>query len=284
MEFLIITGMSGAGKSQAVKALEDINFYCMDNVPPSLLPEFANLCRESKKTIDKVAIVVDIRGGIFFNDLFKSLDFLQSEGFKYEILFLDATDEVLTKRFKELRRPHHLTPDGRVLDGIETERLKLKEVKDRSNHIIDTSSLTNAMLKEEIHRIFLEGKEQKKITISIISFGFKLGIPIDSDLIFDVRFLPNPHYITDLRDKTGNEEEVQNYVMKFPQSGEFFNKLKDMIDFLIPHYIKEGKTQLVIGIGCTGGKHRSVTIANLLGDYIERDNYRVIITHRDIMK
>jgi len=140
------------------------------------------------------------------------------------------------------------------------------------------------MLKEEIHRIFLEGKEQKKITISIISFGFKLGIPIDSDLIFDVRFLPNPHYITDLRDKTGNEEEVQSYVMKFPQSGEFFNKLKDMMDFLIPHYIKEGKTQLVIGIGCTGGKHRSVTIANLLGDYIERDNYRVIITHRDIMK
>jgi UPF0042 nucleotide-binding protein len=227
---------------------------------------------------------VDIRGGIFFNDLFKSLDFLQSEGFKYEILFLDASDEVLTKRFKELRRPHPLTPDGRVIDGIETERLKLKEVKERANNIIDTSNLTTAMLKEEIHRIFLEGKEQKKITISILSFGFKLGIPIDSDLVFDVRFLPNPHYISELRDKTGNDEDVQNYVMKFPESKEFFEKLKDMIDFLIPYYIKEGKSQLVISIGCTGGKHRSVTIANLLGEYIERDNYRVIITHRDIMK
>ncbi len=284
MEFLIITGMSGAGKSQAVKALEDINYYCMDNVPPSLLPEFASLCRESKKTIDKVAIVVDIRGGIFFNDLFKSLDFLESEGFKHKILFLDATDEVLTKRFKELRRPHPLTPDGRVLDGIETERLKLKEVKSRADHIIDTSNLTTAMLKEEIHKIFLEGKEHKKIAISIISFGFKLGIPLDCDLVFDVRFLPNPHYIEDLKDQTGNDIEVQNYVMKFPESNVFFEKLTDMIDFLIPHYIKEGKSQLVIGVGCTGGKHRSVTIANLLGEYIEKDNYRTIVTHRDIMK
>lgn len=284
MEFLIITGMSGAGKSQAVKALEDINYYCMDNVPPSLLPEFASLCRESKKTIEKVAIVVDIRGGIFFNDLFKSLEFLESEGFKHEILFLDATDEVLTKRFKELRRPHPLTPDGRVLDGIETERLKLKEVKARANHIIDTSNLTTAKLKEEIHRIFLEGKEHKKLSISIISFGFKLGIPIDCDLVFDVRFLPNPHYIEKLKDQTGNDDEVQNYVMKFPESKEFFEKLKDMIDFLIPYYIKEGKSQLVIGIGCTGGKHRSVTIANLLGEYIEKDNYRTLVTHRDIMK
>jgi UPF0042 nucleotide-binding protein len=284
MEFLIITGMSGAGKSQAVKALEDINYYCMDNVPPSLLPEFASLCRESKKSIEKVAIVVDIRGGIFFDDLFKSLDFLESEGFKHEILFLDAKDDVLTKRFKELRRPHPLTPDGRVLDGIETERLKLREVKAKADHIIDTSNLTTAMLKEEIHRIFLEGKEHKKLSVSIISFGFKLGIPLDCDLVFDVRFLPNPHYIDELKDKTGNDEEVQKYVMKFSESNEFFRKLTDMLDFLIPHYIKEGKSQLVIGIGCTGGKHRSVTIANLLGDYIEKDNYRTVVTHRDIMK
>ena len=284
MEFLIITGMSGAGKSQAVKALEDINYYCMDNVPPSLLPEFASLCRESKKSIEKVAIVVDIRGGIFFDDLFKSLDFLESEGFKHEILFLDAKDSILTKRFKELRRPHPLTPDGRVLDGIETERLKLKEVKAKANHLIDTSNLTTAMLKEEIHRIFLEGKEHKKLSVSIISFGFKLGIPIDCDLVFDVRFLPNPHYIDELKNKTGNDEEVQKYVMKFSESNEFFRKLTGMVDFLIPHYIKEGKSQLVIGIGCTGGKHRSVTIANMLGDYIEKDNYRTVVTHRDIMK
>jgi UPF0042 nucleotide-binding protein len=282
MRIIIITGMSGAGKSIAVKSFEDMDYYCMDNLPPSLLPEFAKLFRQSTRTIENIAVVADIRGGVFFNDLFTSLEILKNEGFKYEILFLDATDEVLVKRFKEHRRPHPADPAGRIVDAIEKERLMLQEVKEKSDHIIDTTSLTNAMLKEEISEVFLRGHVQKKITISIISFGFKMGIPMDCDLVFDVRFLPNPHYIDEMRNQTGNDESVQKYVMSFEQSCIFLNKLEDMLKFLMPYYQKEGKTQLVIGIGCTGGKHRSVTIANLLADIIEKDNYRTIVTHRDV--
>lgn len=282
MRIIIITGMSGAGKSIAVKSFEDMDYYCMDNLPPSLLPEFAKLFRQSTRTIENIAVVADIRGGVFFNDLFTSLEILKNEGFQYEILFLDATDEVLVKRFKEHRRPHPADPAGRIVDAIEKERLMLQEVKEKSDHIIDTTSLTNAMLKEEISEVFLRGHVQKKITISIISFGFKMGIPMDCDLVFDVRFLPNPHYIDEMRNQTGNDESVQKYVMSFEQSCIFLNKLEDMLKFLMPYYQKEGKTQLVIGIGCTGGKHRSVTIANLLADIIEKDNYRTIVTHRDV--
>jgi len=282
MEFVIITGMSGAGKSLAAKAFEDLDYYCMDNLPPSLLPEFAKLCRESTKIIEKVAIVVDIRGGVFFNDLFNSLKILRNEGFNYKILFLDATDDGLVKRFKEHRRPHPIDPNGRVVDSINIERNMLKNVKEKSDYIIDTTSLTNAMLKEEINEIFLRGNIQRNITISILSFGFKQGLPMDCDLVFDVRFLPNPHYVEELKPLNGNDKAVQEYVMKFEQSHIFLDKLEDMMKFLIPYYEKEGKTQLVIGIGCTGGKHRSVTIANLLADKIESDNYRTITTHRDI--
>ncbi|HAE43197.1 MAG TPA: RNase adapter RapZ [Clostridiales bacterium] len=284
MKFVIITGMSGAGKSLAVKAFEDIDYYCMDNLPPSLLPDFAKLWRDSSKKNNDVAIVVDIRGGVFFNDLFTSLDILKSEGLIYEILFLDASDEVLIKRFKEHRRPHPADPTGRMIDAIALERQILKEVKEKADHIIDTTSLTNAMLKEEINEIFLMGHVQKKITISIVSFGFKAGIPMDCDLVFDVRFLPNPHYIEEMRDMNGNDKIVQDYVMKFEQSNIFLQKLDDMLKFLMPYYQKEGKTQLVIGVGCTGGKHRSVTISNLLAEIIEKDDYRTIITHRDIYR
>jgi UPF0042 nucleotide-binding protein len=284
MKFVIITGMSGAGKSQAVKAFEDINYYCMDNLPPSLLPAFAKLYRESTKTITDVAIVVDIRGGVFFDDLFESLDVLKKEGINYEIIFLDATEEALIKRFKEHRRPHPADPLGRLTEAINKERMMLEEVKKRSNYIIDTSSLTNAMLKEEINEIFLKGHPQKNITISVVSFGFKAGIPIDCDLVFDVRFLPNPHYIDSMREMNGNDLEVQKFVMSHEQSQVFLEKLEDMLRFLLPYYQKEGKTQLVIGIGCTGGKHRSVTISNLLAESIEKDNYRTIITHRDILR
>jgi UPF0042 nucleotide-binding protein len=265
-----------------VKSFEDMDYYCMDNLPPSLLPEFAKLFRQSTRTIENIAVVADIRGGVFFNDLFTSLEILKNEGFQYEILFLDATDEVLVKRFKEHRRPHPADPAGRIVDAIEKERSMLQEVKEKSDHIIDTTSLTNAMLKEEISEVFLRGHVQKKITISIISFGFKMGIPMDCDLVFDVRFLPNPHYIDEMRNQTGNDESVQKYVMSFEQSCVFLDKLEDMLKFLMPYYQKEGKTQLVIGIGCTGGKHRSVTIANLLADIIEKDNYRTIVTHRDV--
>lgn len=284
MEFIIITGLSGAGRSQAVKVLEDSGFYCMDNLPPALLPDFADLCSQSKRKIGKVAVVVDIRGGKFFNDLFKSLDILKEQGFNYKILFLDASDEVLIKRFKELRRPHPLSSNGRIIEGIEKERKKLVQVQKKSDHIIDTSNFTLAMLKEEIKSIVIEGKKTDNITISIVSFGFKRGIPLDADLVFDVRFLPNPYYIKELKEYTGNEKQVRDYVMNNEEAKVFAEKLIDMIDFLIPFYIKEGKTQLVIAIGCTGGKHRSVTLANVLYEYLKDNGHRTIKNDRDCGK
>lgn len=284
MEFVIITGMSGAGKSQTLKAMEDINFYCMDNLPPTLLPNFAELCSESKRNIDKVGVVVDIRGGKFFDDLFKSLEVLKKKGLKYRILFLDASDNVLIKRYKEQRRPHPLSPTGRINDGISKERVLLEEVKGRADYIIDTSNFTIAMLKEEIKEIFLEGKESRKLTISVVSFGFKHGILLDADLVFDVRFLPNPYYVEDLKNLTGMDKAVRDYVLNWEQTDIFLKKLLDMINFLIPYYIKEGKTQLVIGIGCTGGRHRSVTIANVLYENLTKKGNRVIVSHRDCRK
>lgn len=284
MEFVIITGMSGAGKSQAIKALEDINYYCMDNLPPMLLPNFAELCNESKKSVDKVAVVVDIRGGIFFDDLFESLDVLYERGIKHTILFLDATDDELVKRYKELRRPHPLSQDGRVMDGIIKERAMLKDVKLKADHIIDTTNMKLNRLKEEITSIFLDGKKSHNLTINVISFGYKYGIPHDSDLVFDVRFLPNPHYIEELKRFTGNEPQIQEYVMGFEVSTVFLSKLVDMLSFLLPHYIKEGKTNLVVAIGCTGGKHRSVTIANKLAEHFGDEDYRVLLSHRDVEK
>lgn len=281
MEFLIITGMSGAGKSQAMKAMEDMGYYCMDNLPPALLPKFAELCYESKRNIDKVAVVVDIRGGIFFEDLFKGLEELNTEGIKYKILFLDALDPVLIKRYKELRRPHPLNPKGGILDGISEERRLLEEVKKRADFVIDTSKLTIGMLKEEIYKIFFEGLELRKLTISVVSFGFKHGMLLDADLVFDVRFLPNPYYIPELRDFTGENENVRKYVFDWDQTNKFVDKLMDMLEFLIPYYIKEGKTQLIIGIGCTGGKHRSVAIANEIEKRLKENQHRAIVSHRD---
>ena len=272
----------GAGKSQAIKVLEDINYYCMDNLPPALLPNFAELCTESTKDVNKVAVVADIRGGIFFKDLFISLEDLKNKGLKYSVLFLDASDEELVKRFKELRRPHPLSTNGTIIDGILEERELLSEVKQRSNYIIDTSNMKLGRLKEEILNIFLEGKISHNLNISVMSFGYKYGLPHDADLVFDVRFLPNPFYIEDLKHHTGNEKVVQDYVMGFEESNVFLNKLVDMLDFLMPLYIKEGKSNLVIGIGCTGGQHRSVTIANKLSHILSTKNYRVMISHRDV--
>ncbi|MCF6465552.1 RNase adapter RapZ [Clostridium sp. Cult2] len=281
MEFVIITGMSGAGKSQAMKAMEDIGYYCMDNLPPALLPKFAELCYQSKRNIDKVAVVVDIRGGIFFEDLFKGLEELNEKGIKYRILFLDALDNVLIKRYKELRRPHPLNQNGRIIDGILEERKLLQEVKNKADFIIDTSKLTIGMLKEEIYKIFFEGLELRKLTISVVSFGFKHGILLDADLVFDVRFIPNPYYIPELRDFTGEDENVRKYVFDWEQTNIFVDKLMDMLEFLIPNYIKEGKTQLIIGIGCTGGKHRSVAIANEIEKRLKENEHRAIVSHRD---
>jgi UPF0042 nucleotide-binding protein len=282
MKFVIITGLSGAGKSQAMKCMEDIGFYCVDNLPPLLIPKFAELCFHSHGDIEKVALVIDIRGRKFFGDLFESLDKIRQEGYDYEILFLEASDETLIKRFKETRRSHPLTPDGSLIEGIEEERERLAELKRNAKHIVDTSKLATAQLKEEIKKIYIEGIKIENLTISIQSFGFKKGIPLDADLVFDVRFLPNPYYIESLRDCTGNDIQVRNYVMQWTESTEFLQKLIDMLEFLIPHYIKEGKTQLVIAIGCTGGRHRSVTIANILYEVLQKKGHRVTIQHRDL--
>lgn len=284
MEFVIITGMSGAGKSQAINVLEDINYYCMDNLPPALLPNFAELCKSSSMDVNNVAVVADIRGGIFFKDLFNSLEELKNKGIKYHILFLDASDDDLIKRFKEQRRPHPLSSTGTIIDGILEERNKLEEVKRKSDYIIDTTNMKLGRLKEELLRIFVKGNISHNLNITVMSFGYKHGLPQESDLVFDVRFLPNPFYIDELKNYTGNDKNVQDYVMSFDTTSIFLEKLLDMLKFLLPLYIKEGKSNLVLSIGCTGGKHRSVTISNYLADMLTAENFRVLINHRDAGK
>ena len=282
MRFIIITGLSGAGKSQAVKFLEDLGFFCVDNLPPALILKFAEICSQSRGSIVKIAIVTDIRGGKFFDQLQSSLDELQKEGFNYDILFLEASDETLIKRFKTSRRMHPLAVDGRIIRGINAERRKLEEIKAKAAYIIDTTNMSTAQLKQEIIHLFIEGGKTERLMINVISFGFKYGIPLDADLVFDVRFLPNPYYIESLKKQSGNDDEVRDYVMKWPEALVFMSKLNDMVEFLIPYYIKEGKTQLVVAVGCTGGRHRSVTIANLLSLKLKEEEHRVLVEHRDI--
>lgn len=283
MRFVIVTGLSGAGKTQAIRNLEDLGYFCVDNLPPTLIPKFAEACYQTDGKIDKIALVIDIRGGKFFDNLFESLKHLTSEGYRYEILFLDASDEVLVKRFKESRRKHPLAPDGRIINGILLERNKLREVKDRADNIIDTSKLATRELREEITKIYAEeGQMETELMITVLSFGFKYGIPVDSDLVFDVRFLPNPYYIPELKRYSGNDEPVRDYVMGFQETKEFIGKLEDMLSFLIPSYLKEGKRQLIVSIGCTGGRHRSVTIANSIFNKLKDCGYKVNIDHRDI--
>jgi RNase adapter protein RapZ len=284
MRFVIITGMSGAGKSQVAKFLEDLGYFCIDNLPPALIPKFADICFQSGGKMSRTALVIDIRGGELLNDLFPALNSLKDAGLSYEILFLEASDEVLIKRYKETRRSHPLSVEGRLINGISEERKILENIKAKSNHIIDTSNLTPRKLKEEITGIFIEGREFEGMIISIISFGFKYGIPNDSDLVFDVRFMPNPFYLDSMKKLTGKNETVKDFVLKNPQTREFIVKLTEMLEFLIPNYIKEGKSQLVIGIGCTGGKHRSVVISDTLHKILEEKKHRVVIEHRDIGK
>jgi len=284
MQFTIVTGMSGAGKSTALKILEDIGFFCVDNLPPTLINKFAEICFSPDSGINKVALGIDIRGGNLFKELFNEIENIQKDGYNVDVVFLDAKDEILVKRYKETRRKHPLAGEGRILDGIRLERELLNEAKRKAKYIIDTSNLLTRELKEEIFKIFTEGKKYENLMITVLSFGFKYGIPSDSDLVFDVRFIPNPFYIPDLRSKTGNEKEIQDYVMSWDVSKNFIEKLEDMINFLLPNYIKEGKNQLVISIGCTGGKHRSVTIANELYSILKNKEYGVNIYHRDIGK
>lgn len=284
MRFVIITGLSGAGRSQAIKAFEDLDYFCIDNLPPKLIPKFADLCLKSQEKIEKVAIVIDVRGGAFFDDLLKEVEDLRRGEYSYEILFLDASDEVLIKRFKETRRKHPLASSDLLSVSIQQERKKLEPIKSLANQIIDTSNLKPKDLKAKVVEIYKDKTKKSKLLINIVSFGFKYGVPLDVDLTFDVRFLPNPFYIESLRPMTGKDKPVRDYVLKFPETYVFLEKLEDMMDFLIPYYIKEGKSQLVIGIGCTGGKHRSVTIANHLYNHLQEKKNWVVINHRDINK
>jgi UPF0042 nucleotide-binding protein len=284
MRFLIITGVSGAGKSLVVKYLEDLGFFCVDNLPPVLIPKFAEICVQSRGKINKIALVIDIRGGELFNALFPELNALKEAGLSYEILFLEASDKVLIKRFKESRRIHPLAPEGRLIKGINQERELLSEIKRIATYIVDTSNLTPRQLKEEISNIFVEGKKFDGMIINIISFGFKYGIPIDCDLVFDVRFIPNPYYIDSMKRQTGKNDAVREYVLGFNETIVFLSKLYDMLEFLLPSYVKEGKSQLVVGIGCTGGRHRSVAVSEALYAHLSGKEHRVVIEHRDIEK
>ncbi len=283
MKFVILTGMSGAGKSTALKMMEDIGYYCVDNLPIPLLEKFVELAEMRGTELQKVAVGIDIRSGGALEELHNVLNHLEANGRSCEILFLDAEDSVLVKRYKETRRSHPLAGGERVDKGIDLERQKMQFLKKRANYIIDTSRLLTRELKAEIGKIFLENQDFKNLFITVLSFGFKYGIPADSDLVFDVRFLPNPYYVEDLRYQSGNNKEVQDYVLQFKEAHVFLDKLEDMLEFLIPNYIIEGKNQLVISIGCTGGKHRSVTLANeLYARLAKQKNFGIKIEHRDI--
>lgn len=282
MQIVIVTGISGAGKTNALRCLEDLGFYCVDNLPPMLIPKFVEICAKSSGKIDKAALGIDIRGGDMFSDAVKAIE--EIERYKPKILFLDAKDPVIIKRYKETRRAHPLAGDGKIINGIAKEREVLGAIRQKATHVINTSNLLTKQLKEKIIDIFVDSAEYEGIIIDVMSFGFKYGIPEDADLVFDVRFLPNPFYIEELKSHTGLDKEVSDYVKSWKQTSEFTEKLLDMIDFLIPHYIEEGKAQLVIAIGCTGGKHRSVTLAEDLYNHLKEAKHRTIKHHRDIQK
>lgn len=285
MRFVIVTGMSGAGKSTALKILEDMGYFCVDNLPIALIPKFAEILASPDTELNQVALGIDIRSGAALEGLEEQLNLIDKKGIRYEVLFLDAQDGVLVKRYKETRRQHPLGGAGHIDVGIAKEREKITFLKMRATYILDTSKMLTRELKAELEQIFIEGKDFKNLYITVMSFGFKYGIPQDADLVFDVRFLPNPYYIEELKAKTGNEAEVRNYVMNSERAQEFLEKFTGMIDFLLPNYILEGKNQLVIAVGCTGGKHRSVTIANELYEFVKKnENYGVRIEHRDIEK
>lgn len=286
MRFVIVSGLSGAGKSTALKMLEDSGYFCVDNLPIPLIGKFAQISLDGVcSEIQMVAIGVDIRNGQALGLLEAELEALKVTGFQYEILFLDAKDDILIKRYKETRRTHPLSGRDRVEEGIRLEREKMAFLKKQASYIIDTSSLLTRELKAQLEQIFVGNKDFKNLFVSVVSFGFKYGIPADADLIFDVRFLPNPYYVDDLRPLTGNDKDVYDFVMENANAQTFLAKLSDMVQFLIPNYIAEGKNQLIIGVGCTGGKHRSVTLANALYQSLQNgEGYGLRVEHRDIEK
>ena len=283
MRFVIVTGMSGGGKKTALRMLEDVGFYCVDNLPVELIEKFVELLAAPGGEVTKVALGVDVRANQGFEKVPDILRKLKEAGYPLEIFYMEASDQTLIKRYKESRRMHPLSPDGRVEEGIKKEREILVSIKEQADYIMDSSQLLTRDLKEEIDKIFVNGEDYKSLMVNVVSFGFKHGIPQDADLVFDVRFLPNPYYIEELKHMSGCDAPVHDYVMSFDEAHEFLDKLEDMINFLIPKYIKEGKYQLVIGIGCTGGKHRSVTLANELFERLKGNKgYGIKLTHRDI--
>ena len=283
MKFVVVTGVSGAGKTQVLRCLEDMGFFCMDNLPPMLLTKFVELCAQTKDDVQQVAVVVDIRGAEFFDTLGDTLEILRANVESMEILYLDADDAVLIQRYKESRRTHPLNQEGTLEEAIHKERQMLSILRERADYILDTTTLRTSQLKEVLYKIF-QGDTRQGMAVQVVSFGFKRGLPLDADLVFDVRFLPNPYYIEKLRNLNGTSKEVQDYVFSFPEAAEFMVHLKKLLTFLIPFYIKEGKTRLVMGIGCTGGKHRSVAIASRLADALKQSGYHTNLLHRDMQK
>jgi len=286
MEFVVISGISGAGKSRAADVLEDLGFYCVDNMPAALIPRFAEFCLAAGGKYERVALVTDVREQASFDELFSALDEMMALGCPYKILFMEASTETLVRRFKETRRRHPLDPSGRGLeDAIRDEKHLLLPVRDRADYLVDTTGLALGRLQRKLFHLFGLNKEHEKpIHVNIVAFGFKYGIPMDSDLLFDVRYLPNPFYIEDLRPLSGLDEPVRDFVLSHTQATDFRGHLEAMVSFLLPLYIEEGKPTLTISIGCTGGRHRSVALAGALAEFVAGDGYEVEIHHRDLEK
>lgn len=285
IQFVVITGLSGAGKSHAAHVFEDMGFFCVDNLPPALVPRFAELVLRAKDHFERIGLVIDIRSGEFFDAIPDALRFMDSRGIPYRILFLDASDETLVRRFKETRRKHPLAPAGSIMEGIQAERRRVQAIRQRAHRVIDTSEMTPQMLRDEIRAAFAPaGEVSKSLAIGVVSFGYKHGLPTEADLVFDVRFLPNPHYVDSLRPRPGTDGAVQEYVMSWPQAQAFRQRLEEMVSFLLPHFVAEGKSHLTIAIGCTGGRHRSVVFAELLAAFLLEQRYEARIRHRDIEK
>lgn len=280
--FTIVTGLSGAGKTQAMKSLEDLGFFCIDNLPPALLPRLVELHEFANHENRRFAVAIDVRGQEYFRLLFEALDWLQNSERSHQILFLECSDAVLVRRFSETRRRHPLAGKESLYESISRERELLAEVRERADHIIDTSSLKPSELKERLSTLLIGRPVHESLDIDIVSFGYKYGVPMDVDIMFDVRFLPNPFYDEALKELTGNDPEVAEYVLKWPQTQEFLDRFYAMVSQLIPAYGKEGKTRLTVAIGCTGGQHRSVAIANELAERFQKDNIQVDVRHRDI--
>jgi UPF0042 nucleotide-binding protein len=284
MRFLIVTGQSGAGKSRTASTLEDLGYYCVDNLPSELIEQFARVCLATTGRFERVALVSDVRGGQNFDGLLSSLDALDAMGLKYSIVYVEADTEAIIKRYKETRRSHPLCKDGTSLeDAVEKEKQLLSKVRAKADFIIDTTYLSTSHLRSELIRLF-EDEPQRAMVVNILSFGFKYGLPLESDLVFDVRFLPNPYYIADLRPKTGLTPEVHDFVFSYKQTQDYMQKLEDLLAFSLPQYFEEGKTSLVISVGCTGGRHRSVAVAKELGEYVAKRGYPTVVNHRDISR